>query len=433
MNPTVYIVHAVDVEGPMTEILEATFERMRAYGLPETIAVSNENLQKIQDGSLSGIPDSLATRLKQVFNRHSLGYLNDWGEIDTALAHAMSDEFRQKHCSKDGEPYLFSWFIYDHHEGFTNNPRYHDVGTHRIFDHYMDGLLKKNSFDDGIYWHYHHPAPSGDALESGTCWSNNAVHEEIIAKRIIDRQWYFSCFRAGLHIERNDMSHWLEMFVPFDFSARYSDNENAYTPGGDFDWRGCPDRWGAWHPDWYDYRLEGGMKRHLFRCTDLWTYLTRLQESEVDEAFEQARKFGSSVLTYYNHDFRDMKTEIEEGYEVIKRVADRYPDVNWKFANALQAARAHLGLGNMPVKLTGHIENGLLEVTSDSNIFGPQPFLALKEDGRYFRDNFTSEGNNRWSYRFRNPTKVEAVGIAANNSDGNYDLVVMPFPMLTKR
>lgn len=432
MNPTVYIVHAVDVEGPMTETLEATFERMRDYGLPENVAVSKENLDKIQDGCLSGIPDPLAISLKQVFNRHSLGYLTDWKQIDEALAGVMSDKFRQCHCSKGGEPYLFSWFIYDHHEGFVNNPRYHETGTHHLFDHYMDGPLKDNLYDDGIFWHYHHPAPSGDALESGTCWTNNAVHEAIIAKRIIERRWYFSCFRAGLHLERNDMSHWLEMFVPFDFSARYSTSENVYAAGGDFDWRGCSDRWGAWHPDWYDYRREGEMKRYLFRCTDLWTYLNRLKDSEVSEAFEQARHFGSSVLTYYNHDFRDMQSEIEEGYETITRVAERYPDVNWKFVDALQAAKQHLETGDNVVKLNCHIEDGLLEVKSDGDIFGPQPFLAIKEDGRYFRDNFTDEGNNRWCYRFRNPTKVEAVGIAANNSSGNYDLVVIPSQTLSR-
>jgi hypothetical protein len=433
MNPMVYIVHAVDVEGPMTETLEATFDRMRAYGLPDKFVTCGDNLRKIQEGSLPGIQFPLAAKLKQVFNRHSLDYLTEWKQIDQALKRVMSDDFRYSHPSKAGDPYLFSWFIYDHHEGFTNNPRFHEVGTHRIFDHYLNGPLKNCGFDDGTYWHYHHPAPSGDALESGTCWSNNAQHEEIIARRIIDRKWYFSCFRAGLHIERNDMSHWLEMFIPFDFSGRYSSNATVYAPGGDFDWRGCPDRWGAWHPDWYDYRRPGGMRRHQFRCTDLWTYLNRLQESEVDEAFRQARVHGSSVLTYYNHDFRDMQDEIKEGYEVVKRVAANHSDVDWKFVNALEAARAHLNLDVSKLKLNCAVKNGLLEVTSAGKIFGPQPFLAIKENGRYFRDNFTAEGNNSWCYQFRNLGYVEACGVAANSPDGNYDLVVIPGSQLCKK
>ena len=423
-KPAVYIVHAVDVEGPMTETLHATFGRMYGLGLPDTIKPSLDNLTKIQQGCMDGLNAKLAEKFMLIFNRHSLGYLNDWKQIDSAIAKVISNKFRRKHCSKGGEPYLFSWFIYDHHEGFTNNPRYHDVGTHHIFDHYMDGVLKNSTFNDGVYWHYHHPAPSGDALESGTCWTNNAAHEEIVAKRIIDRQWYFSCFRAGLHIERNDLSHWLEMYIPFDFSARYSNDNTVYTPGSDFDWRGCPDKWGAWHPDWYDYRSEGDMNRYLFRCCDLWTYLSRLQEVDVSEAFEQAEYHGSSVLTYYNHDYRNMKHEIEEGYDIITAVASRFPNVEWKFVNALEAAQMHIGMKKEKPNLSFELNNSKLKVSCNTQIFGPQPFLAINEKGQYFRDNFTDEGNNTWVYEFRNINDIVAFGVAANSPSGNYNLFV---------
>ena len=48
------------------------------------------------------------------------------------------------------------------------------------------------------------------------------------------------------------------------------------------------------------------MKRYLFRCTDLATYHNHLNQTEVEEAFEQALDNGSSILSYYNHDYRDM-------------------------------------------------------------------------------------------------------------------------------
>ena len=357
-----------------------------------------------------------------MFNKRSLAYLTDWDAIDGVMEDALSPKFRHDHASPDGSPYLFSWFIYDHHEGFTNNPRFHDVGTHRIFDHYMDGLLKDNPFADGVYWHYHHSAISGDALESNTCWSNRTQHEEIVARRIIERNWYFSCFRAGLHIERNDVSHWLEMFFPFDFSARYSSDESVYYRSSDFDWRRCSDRWGAWHPDWYDYRREGDMKRYLFRCTDLWTYLSRLSDEEVSDAFEQARIHGSSVLTYYNHDYRDIRLEIDEGYDTIRAVAARYPNIEWRFVNASDAARLHLHLVPEKPGLSIALDGDLLTVRAKRSIFGPQPFLAIEEDGHFFRDNFNDEGANRWTYRLRNRNKVTTIGVAANSPSGNYDI-----------
>jgi hypothetical protein len=157
-NKTLYIVHAIDVEGPMTETLEATFERMRAYGLPEHIAVNNKNLELIQEGRLEGIAPELAGTLKKVFNKRALAYLTDWEQIDSMIRKVTSASFRQKFTSGDGTPYVFSWFIYDHHHGFTSNPRLHEVGTHKIFDHYMNGLLDPKSSGDGIYWHYQTPA-----------------------------------------------------------------------------------------------------------------------------------------------------------------------------------------------------------------------------------------------------------------------------------
>ena len=421
-KPIVYVVHSVDVEGPMTETIEATFDRMYAYGLPRRIKPDKEILQDIQCKNFHEIDNELKENLAKVFNKHSLGYLTDWSQIDAMLNDVLSEGFRANHSDSAGNPYRFNWFIYDHHDAFTTNPRFHEEGTSKIFDHYIQGPLRDNTLD-GIYFHYHHVAPSGCALESGTCWTENSTYEKIIAHRIIERGWYFSCFRAGLHIERNDMSHWLEQFIPFDFSARYH-NQDDYTPGGDFDWRGCPSVWGGWNPSWYDYRRQGDMKRYLFRSTDLWTYLSLLNENEVAEAFEQANQFGNAVLQYYNHDFRNMKFEIEEGYQVLQTVAQKYPSVEWRFVTAQEAAQKNLKLKNSPIKLSYDLTGNLLTVSSDTPIFGMQPFLAIKEAGKYFRDNFTDEGNNRWCYQFRNLDKVEAFGVAANNISGNYDVKV---------
>jgi hypothetical protein len=422
-KPIVYIVHGIDVEGPMTETIDATFERMRSYGLPRKVEATNHNLELIQGKNLDLINSDLSENLSIIFNKHSLSYYGKWAEIDSMILECTSDSFREKFCSSDGSPYKFSWFVYDHHDDFTNNPRFHDVGTHKIFDHYMDLLSNKDKEQDGVYWHYHPPSISGDALESNTCWTNHATHETIIARRIIDKEWYSSCFRAGLHIERNDLSHWLEMFIPFDFSGRYSDYK-SYEKGSDFDWRGAPSVWGSWHPDWYDYRKRGEMKRHIFRCTDLWTYLNILRDDEVKDAFNQAVENGSSVLHYYNHDYRDMRFEIEQGYDVIRNVAKNFPEVEWKFVTALEAAQLHLGINSKNLNLSYKLEGNLLHVTSDVEIFGPQPFLAIKESGRYFRDNFTQEGVKTWAYKFRKMDKVEAFGIAANSPSGSYDVKI---------
>ena len=423
----VYIVHHVDVEGPLTETIEATFERMYDFGLSRDVSICIDNLHKIQDGVLSAIDPDLSSELKKVFSKRYLNYLKDWNEIDSSIIESTSKSFRLEHCSKEGDPYKYSWYIYDYHEGFKDNPRFRERGTHKIFDHYMKELIKDNIFNDGIYWHYHQPSISGQCLENNTCWTNSVLHEEIVARRIIERNWYFSCFRAGFYVERNDISHWLEMFIPFDYTARYMSDNKAYSPGDEFDWRNTPNIWGAWHPDWYDYRVEGNMKRYLFRCTDLATYNNHLNKKEVEEAFEQASERGTSILSYYNHDYRDMKLEVNEAYPIITDVSKKYPDINWKFVNALEAAQNYLKLFPRKPNLSVKQKNDLLFVNSENKIFGPQPFLAIQEGDKFFRDNFTKETDNSWVYRFRNLNNLKAFGVAANDPSGLYDIKVKIF------
>jgi len=421
----VYIVHAVDVEGPMTETIEATFERMWSFGLPRNIEPSQKLLSLIKQGDI-GLPGvKLSPAFYRCFSDHLLNYWTTWEQIDSMLLEINSERFRFKYSGSDGSPYVLSWFIYDHHEGFKNNPRYHATGTHAIFDHYMSLFLRDNLFNDGIGWHYHHSPVNGDALGSNTSWSSMVDHESIIARRIIEREWYFDAFRAGLHIERDDLSHWLEMYFPFDFSARYCPPGETYRPGLVFDWRGCPARWGAWHPDWYDYRRPGKMARWLFRCTDLYTYMHTLSEDEVRQAFSEARENGNSVLVYYNHDYRDMRVEIQLGYDVIKRVHSENPDVDFRFVSATEAAQLHLGLQPKKPLISCSLEGSILNVCCDSEIFGPQPYLAVQQGSHFFRDNFTSEGNNSWSYEIQYPEETVALGVAANSISGAHDLKVL--------
>ena len=130
----VYIVHHVDVEGPLTETIEATFERMYDFGLPKDISITKDNLHKIQDGVLDGIDQNLSSKLKKVFSKRYLNYFKDWNEIDKSIIETTSKSFRQKHCSKEGDPYKYSWYIYDYHNGYKDNPRFRVKGVHKIFE-----------------------------------------------------------------------------------------------------------------------------------------------------------------------------------------------------------------------------------------------------------------------------------------------------------
>jgi len=422
MSKKLYVTHCIDVEGPMTETVEATWDRMREEdNIDLNIEATKLNLEKFQNGELKLSSDTNHNEyLMKKYSKFNLGYLTNWQEIDQKINNVISREFRSKLCDKLGNPYIYNWFIYDHYN-FKTNPRFHDDGIHKIFDHYQKLHLDKNEFNDGIYWHYHHAPASGDALEWSTNWFLNSGHEETLARRVIERKWFPSVFRAGGHIERNDINFWLEMFIPFDYSCRSSktiDRDNA--KGLVNDWRHAPKEWTYYHPDFYDYRKKGDMNRYIFRSLDLKTWLLELSEEDVREAFERANSGLPTVLSYYNHDYRDMLPEIQHGYNLIKKIENEYPEVDWQFSNCLDAARKVLDMkDDQKLEFKYYIKNNLLTIESNLELFGPEPFLAIKENNIFFRDNTTKEGNKIWSYRFRKPSDVNAFGIAGNTKNGS--------------
>src|SRR3989338_1212748 len=93
MKKIVYIVHCVDTEGPLTESLGATFERLyELFGI--SLEPTVENLRKIQNkqidfGDKTGV-------ISEVFNQHNLNYHDSWERIDAMLYTIMSAEFRRR-------------------------------------------------------------------------------------------------------------------------------------------------------------------------------------------------------------------------------------------------------------------------------------------------------------------------------------------------
>jgi hypothetical protein len=440
MNKTVYIVHCIDTEGPLYESVEATFQRLKEI-FNIDLEPSTALLQQLQKGEVD--LGGLESAVKKVVNPHLLAYKDTWDKVNDMLADAMSESFRNKITDSVGKGWIYNWFCVDHVD-YEINPRRRDIGFHNIFDHYHGAIRDYNSPQDRIYLHFHPQPFRREAHRCATNWlaSSNSLYQ-ILSRRVIDRQWFPVAHRPGFHVIRPD-SHWfLEQYIPFCFSnqAAVPNEEDSaqfgLTRGRYGDWRRAPLTWTPYHPSHDDYQVPGDCRRWIARCLNVGTRYGLLTEEDVHQAFSEANVGKPVVLAITNHDFRDLRPDVDEARVLIKHVAERFPDVQFRFVDAVEAMRSALQLSHQPpCELDLDIKSvndstHVLTVQSTTPIFGPQPWLALKTGaGSYHYDNFDIDVPfHRWQYVFDEDTfrlsVLNAIGVAANNAYGTTTVKVM--------
>ena len=427
----VYIVHCIDTEGPLYEALDETFNRIHSI-LGIRLQPSVKTLRQIQKKELDlcGKEDLAA----EIFSERLLDYNNTWDKVDDMLDDMMSESYRRKYADSRGNGWIYNWFCIDH-VGYNNNPRKRDIGYHNIFDHYMQRVSEPASAQDEIHFHFHPMSTYREAHICATSYIHSPHFFEVLSRRIVDRGWFPSCFRAGFHVERPD-SHWLlEQWIPYDFSNQAMNEDTSVSSQSDVaggrlgDWRRAPDDWSHYNPDHDDYQIPGGCRRTIFRCLNVGTRMRLLNEHEINKAFARAQNGKPTILAFTNHDFRDMRFDVDYVHKLIKRIEEKYPDVQFIHAGAKQAAKNVLnheynGTFKLTVNFENHEHMTAMTVESSADIFGPQPYLAIKtHDQRYINDNFDFQiPGRKWSYIFDRqtvlPRSVSDIGIAANSRYG---------------
>lgn len=438
MSACVYVVHCIDTEGPLYESLDATFERLN-HALGLQLKPDRETLRKIQAGDLDLGAKTKSARV--MVEPALLACMEDWGQLDEMLEDLLSAPYRARFSDSTNAGWVFSWFILDH-VGYLVNPRRRDIGYHNIFDHYRRKLEETSSHQDEIHWHFHPMSHTREAHVCATSYLNSPQLLEGLARRIIDRQWFPVAFRAGFHTERPD-SHWfLEQWIPLDYSNQGMpeaelEREQQDISGGRFgDWRRAPSNWTAYHPSHDDYQIPGECNRVIFRCLNVGTRLRLLTQYEVDRAFQMAQSGTPAVLAFCNHDWRDMRRDVQQVHSLLNNAAGRFAGVEWKSVGARQAARSVLGWNSEAVIHISHTlevwENGgRLTIDTDCPTFGPQPFLAIKTwDQRYLTDNFDVQvPRRRWTYTFDRETvrlpAIELIGIAVTAGNASCAVLVI--------
>lgn len=434
MAKEVYIVHCIDTEGPLNETLEATFERLEdIFGLK--IEASLENLRKLQNGEYP-IEESLKEKVKQLISPQRLEMNKTWHDIETMLEEIASDEYRNKLKDSRGNGWKYNWFCMDH-VGFNQiNPRHRDVGYHNIFDFYK--LLSHQNKKDMVQFHFHPVAMKGDCNIAGTSYLATDTLYDILVHKVIDRKWFPSAFRPGFHSERPDSNWFLEQWIPFDYANQSKkdnvENQPDLSNGRWGYWNNAISEWRTYHPSIRNYQEEGDCKRYISRCLNMNARLREIELDEVEDAFKRASEGKTTILSFCDHDFRDMRPDIERVRNFIEQASKKYPDVKFFYENPIEAVRKEKGIPlsepNLKAKITQKGNVALLEVSCE-NCFGVQPFLALKTVcGQYYWQNFDfTKEKNKFLFTFDVNTfdikLIESIGIACNSDSGVTEVLLI--------
>ncbi len=427
-----YVVHCIDTEGPLNESLIATFDRLQSIFSIE-LKPTRENLQLIQNRQidLGGQEEAVA----KCFSPELLKYNRSWGDIDAMLSELLSAEFRLQQPDDFGGGWVYSWHCMDH-VGLSDNPRRKDFGYGNIFSHYQEKLRESGSTGDEINWHFHPLSLVRNPLHAATSYVNSFdVLTQILCRRVLDEGWFPVVNRPGFHAERPDSHAFLEQWLPFDYanqSGAGAVNQPDLSFGRFGDWERASRSWRGYQPHHDDYQREGSCRRRIFRCLNVGTRFRALTERHVREAFSEAGSSGAAILAFADHDYRDMRPDVDVVRSLLKTVRADYPDVQIKYAGAEAAAVGLLGFEQKPqLELTMRLEsNRLIVEVAKGEVFGPQPFLAIKtREGRYFHDNLdVIEPRQKWSYILDDQTipleQVLKLGVGSAGAYGGCSVAV---------
>ncbi len=357
--------------------------------------------------------------------------IGNWSEIeDKFLNKVFSKDYRHAYPDSYNQPLSLTWFILNW-SGYRIYPVKHEVGYHKIYDYYRKKWHEKMQiFNDEIGWHYHQPPLSGTGNEWGNDYLQNREFEEILCRMLVERNYFPSVFRAGGTIENDDFSHWLEQWIPYDFSNRNSNDfdwnykeADGRTIGSLTRWKYTKLSWKPYHPSWNDYSQTGEMKRFIARSLDVKSGPHTLSENEVYTAFKEAKKTKAKVIfSIFEHDFRDRSSEILQVLKWISQASNK-TKIKFRYCGATKAMFLIRNLRNtakLTLTLKYDKKDRKLRIKSNNDLFGNQPFLAIKYSKNVFKwRSLFKIGKNLWEYSLLPEEASKTIGIGANDKFGN--------------
>ena len=434
----VIIVHALDTEGPLHESMDNQFDRIEDLFGIKNIKRTKSNFEKLLSNKIK-LGNGLEKKISSIFQGHIAERIDDWSKIDNQCEIIYSKKFRNKYVDSFGNCWKFSWHCMDH-INYDYNPRRRTLGYHNIYDYYKKYVDENKKFGDEIQWHFHPMSTYNDSHRCATSYFRTPEIFNILTRKIIERNFFPSAYRAGYQVERPDSNWFLEQWIPFDISNTSVENNKELDKYLDFkngrstNWRNAPNDWSIYNPSHDDYQEKGNCRRWIGRALNVLNRFANLTEKEVDKAFKKSIKENKTILLGVSgHDWRNLITEVDHIYNLIIKSSKKFNNAKFEFCTTSNGFRKTIWPNkkyfekfNLKIKLNKKPKNdypNILIENNSSQIFGPQPFFAIKTKSRNFLfDNLDFINKKKWAYAFRPDTlpieDVESIGIAANDVYG---------------
>ena len=364
-----------------------------------------------------------------ILDKKKLDIISDWKNTEKLIKLVTSSKFRNFFKDSENKGIVYSWFILTL-TGFKTNPFKRPMRYHETYDFYLK-KFKKNFLrnNDGIYWHNHQPAKSGIGNEWSNDWFSSNEYLNILNKLVVDRSFFPSCFRAGGRIEDNNLSHWLEEYIPFDYSncSGEIDWDRIESDGKKLrevaDWSSASTLWKGYRPSHKNYQDKGKMRRHIFRSVDCNSPVYEIKEKDIFEAFSLADKGDNAVLSIFEHDRRFSLIEnIQDFTNKLKKISKEFKHIKFYFKNAQDASNLSLNLKvkKAPIFKIKICDDRRILISCKDQIFGSRPYACVKFKDKLSEVPLNKVGKSHWlTSSFKKNTSFDLFVVANNNSGYN--------------
>lgn len=303
----------------------------------------------------------------------------------------MDPAFRNQFVDSYGQTMKLTWWMMAGSiftPGSNTNVPFANTITMYLMKKYHGDRIEQ--FGDELSLHYH-TFKWTDYDGDGKFWWNQTLSfdecyedfDYILAQLLIEEEVFPVSYRSGWHYMDNSWQHRLDELLPYslhnDWPNQRVDNEEPLD--NTYDWSLAPGQFVPYRPSPNNYQLPGDGPGWNVRSTHLNTARYR---DLIDSVFARAYNGADQLACIWGHlPETDFLTNLEIIDSLAHRMENQYPGVTFRYCSAIEAMQRWRGLTDtIPPALTFEkIENGdqvYFRVTTNEDIFQPQPFVAVK-------------------------------------------------------